>query len=101
MGEFKSDDYYIYHCGQESLRRNGVALIVNKTVRKAVFGCSLKNDRMISVRFQGKPFNITVTQVQAPNSNAEETEVQWFYEDLQVLPELTHTHTHTKMSFSL
>src|SRR5574340_1103282 len=83
MGEFNSDDNYIYYCGQESLRRNGVAIIVNKRVLNAVLGCSLKNDRMISVCFQGKPFNITVIQVYAPTSNAEEAEVEWFYEDLQ------------------
>ena len=87
-GKFNSDDDYIYHCGQESLRKNGIALIVNKRVRNAVYGCNLKNDRMISVRFQGKPFNITVIQVYAPTSNAEETEVEWFYEDLQDLLEL-------------
>ena len=80
MGGFNSDDHYIYYCGQESLRRNGVAIIVNKIVRNAVLGCNLKNDRMISVRFQGKPFNITVIQVYALTSNAEETEVEWFYE---------------------
>ena len=85
MGEFNSEDHYIYYCGQESLRRNGVAIIVNKRVRNAVLGCNLKNDRMISVRLQGKPFNITVIQVYAPTSNAEETEVEWFYEDLQDL----------------
>ena len=89
MSEFKSDDYYIYFCGQEYLRRNGVALIVNKRVRNTVLGCNLKNDRMISVHFQGKPFNITVIQVCAPTSNAEEGEVEWFYEDLQNLLELT------------
>ena len=89
MDEFNSDDHYIYHCGQESLRRNGIAIIVNKRVQNAVFGCNLKNDRMISVRFQGKPFNITVIQVYAPISNAEEAEVEWFYEDLQELLELT------------
>ena len=89
MGEFKSDDHYIYYCGQESLRRNGVALTVNKRVRNAVLGCNLKNDRMISVRFQGKPFNITVIQLYAPTSNAEEAEVEQFYEDLQELLELT------------
>ena len=83
MGEFHSDDlYYIYYCGQESLRRNGVAIMVNKIVRNAVRGCNLKNDRMISVRLQGKPFNIMVIQVYAPTSNAEQTEVEWFYEDL-------------------
>jgi len=89
MGEFNSDNHYIYYWGQESLRRNGLAIMVNKRVRNAVLGCSLKNDRMISVRFQGKPFNITVIQVCAPTSNAEEAEVQWFYEDLQDLLELT------------
>ena len=82
MGEFNSDDHYIYYCGQESLRRNGVAIMVNKRVRNAVLGCHLKNDGMISVRFQGKPFNITVIQVYAPMSNAKEAEVEWFYEDL-------------------
>ena len=82
MGEFNSDDHYIYFCGQESLRRNGVAIIVNKRVWNAVLGCNLKNDRMISVHFQGKPFNITVIQVYALISNAEEAEVEWFYEDL-------------------
>ena len=82
MGEFNSDDHYIYYCEQESLRRNGVAIMVNKRVRNAVLGCSLKNDRMISVHLQGKPFNITVIQVYAPTSNAEEAEVEWFYEDL-------------------
>ena len=89
MGKFNSDDHYIYYCGQESLRRNGVILIVNKRVRNAVLGCDLKNDRMISVHFQGKPLNITVTQVYAPISNAEEAEVEWFCEDLQDLLEIT------------
>ena len=89
MHEFNSDDHYIYYCGQESLRRNGVAIIVNKRVQNAVLGCNLKNDRMISVHFQGKPFNITVIQVYAPTSNAEEAEVEWFYEDLQDFLELT------------
>ena len=89
MGEFNSDDCCIYYCGQESLRRNGVAIIVNKRVRNAVLGCNLKNNRMISVCFQGKPFNITVIQVYAPSSNAIEAEVEWFYEDLQDLLELT------------
>ena len=84
MDEFKSDDHYIYYCGQESLR-SGVVLIVNKRVRNAVLGCNLKNDRMISVQFQGKPFNITVIQVYAPTGNAEEAEVEQFYEDLQDL----------------
>ena len=78
MGEFNSDDYCIYYCGQESLRRNGVALVVNKRVQNAVLGYNLKNDRMISVHFQGKPFNITVIQVYASTTNAEETEVKWF-----------------------
>ena len=82
MGEFNSDDHYIYYCGLESLRRNGVAIMVNKRIRNAVFGCNLKNNRMISVRFQGKPFNITVIQVYATISNAKETEVERFYEDL-------------------
>ena len=85
MGKFNSDDYDIYYCGQESLRRNGVAIVVNKRVQNAVLGCKLKNDRMISVHFQGKLFNITVIQVYAPTSNAEEAEVEWFYEDLQDL----------------
>ena len=89
MGEFNSDDHYIYYCGQESLRRNGVAAMVNKRVRNAVLGCNLKNNRMISVRLQDKPFNITVIQVYAPTSNAEGAEVEWFYEDLQDLLELT------------
>ena len=88
MGEFNSDDHYIYYCGQESLRRNGVAIIVNKRVRNAVLGCNPQNDRMISVRFQGKPFNITVIWVYAPTSNAE-AEFERFYEDLQDLLELT------------
>ena len=89
MCEFKSDDQYIYYCEQESLRRNGVAIIVNKRVRNAVLGCNLKNYRMVSVRFQGKPFNITVIQVYAPTSNAEEAEVERFYENLQELLKLT------------
>ena len=97
MGEFNSDDHDIYYCGQESLRRNGVAIMVNKRVRNAVLGSNLKNNRMISVRLQGKPFNITVIQVHSPTSNAEETEVEWFYEDLQDLLELTPK----KMSFLL
>ena len=83
MGEFNSDDHYIYYCGQEFLRRNGVAIMVNKRVHNAVLGCNLKNDRMISVRFQGKPF--TVIQAYAPSSNAEEAEVERFYEYLQDL----------------
>ena len=95
-GKFNSDDHYTYYCGQESLRRNGVAHIVNKRIRNAILGCSLTNDRMILVCFQGKQFIITVTQVCAPTANAEEAEVQWFYEDLQDLLELTPP----KMSFS-
>ena len=87
MGEFNSDDHYIYYCGQESLKRNGVAMMVR--VRNAVLGCNLKNDRMISAHFQGKPFNITVIQVCATTSNTEEAEVEWFCEDLQDLLELT------------
>ena len=88
-GEFNSDDHFIYYCGQESLRRNGVAIIVNKRVQNAVLGCNLKNNRMISVRFQGKPFNITVIHVYALTSNTKEAEVEQFYEDLQNLLELT------------
>ena len=88
MVEFNFDDHYIYYCGQESLRRNGIALIVNKRIQNAVLGCSLKNDKMISVRFQGKPFNITVVQIYAPTSN-EEAKVEQFYKDLQDLLELT------------
>ena len=97
MGEFNSDDHYIYYCGQESLRRNGVAIIVNRKVLNAVLGCNLKNDRMISVCFHGKPFNIMVIQIYAPTSNAEEAEVEHFYENLKDLLELTLK----KMSFSL
>ena len=82
MGEFNSDDHYVYYCGQESLRRNEIAIIVKERVWNAVLGCSLKNDRMISVHFQGKPFNITVIQAYAPTSNTEEADVEWFYEDL-------------------
>ena len=92
MGEFNSDDHYIYYYGQESLRRNGVAIMVNKRVQNAVLGCNLKNNRMISVCFQGKPFNIMVIQAYAPTSNAEEAEVEWFYKDLLKL-------TPKKMSF--
>ena len=80
---------YIYYCGQESFRRNGVAIVVNKRVQNAVLGCNLKNDRMISVCFQGKPFNITVIQVYSPTANAEEAEVEQFYDDLQELLEIT------------
>ena len=83
MGEFNSDDHYIYYCGQKSLRRNRVAIMVNKRVQNALLGCNLKNDRMISVHFQGKPFSITVIQAYAPTSNTEEAEVERFYEDLQ------------------
>ena len=96
MGKFNSDDHYIYYCGQQSLRRNGVLLKVNSRVQNAVLGCNLKNNRMISVCFEGKPFNITVIQVYAPNSNAEEAEAEWFYDDLQDLLELRPK----KMSFS-
>ena len=85
MGEFNSDDHYIYYCGKESLRRNGVAMMVNKRFCNTVLGCNLKSDRMISVHLQGKPFNITVIQANAPTSNTEEAEVEWFYEDLQDL----------------
>ena len=96
MGEFNSDDHYIYYYGQKSLRRNGVAIMVNKGVQNAVLGCNLKNDNMISIHLQGKPFNITVIQAYAPTSNAEEAEVERFYEDIQDLLELTPK----KMSFS-
>ena len=89
MGEFNSDDHYIYYCGQESLRRNGVAITVKRRVQNAVLGCNLKNNRMLSVHFQGKPFNITVIEVYALTSNTEEAEVEWFYEDVQDLLELT------------
>ena len=89
MEEFNSDDHYIYFYGQESLRRNGVAIIVNKRVQNAVLGCNIKNDRMISVHLQGKLFNIAVMQAYAPTSNTEEAEVEWFYEDLQDHLELT------------
>ena len=96
MGKFNSGDHYIYHCGQESLRRNGVATMVNKRVQNAVLGCIIKNDRMISVRFQSKPFNIMVIQAYAPTTNAEEAEVEQLFEDLQDLLEYPK-----KMSFSL
>ena len=89
MGEFNSDDHYVYYCGQESLRRNEVAPIVNKRVQNAILGCNLKNDRMISVHFQGKQFNITIIQVYVPTTNIEEAEVEQFYEDLHDLRELT------------
>ena len=89
MSEFNSDYHYIYYSGQESLRRNGVAIIVNEKVQNAVLECNLKNDRMISVRFQGKPFNIMIIQVYALTNKAEEAEVEWFHEDLQYFLELT------------
>ena len=95
MGDFNSDDHYIYYCGQESLRRNGVAIFINKSLKCSTW--NLKNNRMISVHFQGKPCNITVIQIYAPTSNAEKAEVEWFYEDLQDLLEITPQ----KMSFSL
>ena len=98
MGGFNADDHYIYHCGQESLRKNGIAIIVNKRVQNSVLGYSLKNDRMISVHFQSKQCNITIIQVCALTSSTEEAEVEWFYEDLQDLLKLTHTQ---KVSFSL
>ena len=98
IGEFNSDDHYVYYCGQESLRRNGVPIMVNKRVQNAVLGCNLKNDRMISVHVQGKPFNVTVILVYAPTTNAEEVEVEQFYDDLQDLLELIPKK---KMSFSL
>ena len=97
MSEFNSDDHYIYYCGQESLRRNGVAIIINRRVQNAILGCSLKNDRMISGHFQGQPFNTMVIQVYARTSKAEEAEVEWFYEGLQDFLELPPK----KMSFSL
>ena len=99
MGEFNLGEFnwYIYYCGQESLKRHGVAIIVNKRVQNVVLGCNHKNDRMIPVCFQGKPFNIMIIQVYAPTSNSEEDEVEWFYEDLQDLMELTPKK---KMSFS-
>ena len=93
MGKFNSDDHYTYYCGQEFLRRNGVALIVKKRVQNVALGCNLKNDRMISVHFQGKPFNITVIQVYAPTTNAKEAEVQQFYEDLQAQTSI-HSASH-------
>ena len=97
MGEFNSDNHYIYYCGQESLRRNGIAITVNKRVRNAVLGCNLKNNGIIPVHFQDKPFNIRVIQVYATTSNTEEAEVKWFYEYLQDLLELAPQ----KMTFSL
>ena len=101
MGEFNSEHHFTYYCGQESLRRNGVAIKVNKRVWNAVLGFYLKNDRMISARFKGTPFNITVNQVYAPTSNAEEAEIEQFYEDLQDLLELTPKKKFFLMSFSL
>ena len=89
MGEFNSGDHYFYYCGQESLRRNGVAIMVNKRVQNAVLGCNLKNNRMMSIHFQSKPLNITIIQVYVQTSNAEESEVEWFYEHLQDLLEPT------------
>ena len=89
MSKLNSDDHYIYYCGQESLRRNGVAIMVNKRVQNAVLGCNFKNDRMISVHFQVKPFNITVIQVYGTTSNVEEADIERFYKDLQDLLELT------------
>ena len=91
VDEFNSDDHYIYHCGKKSLRRNEVAIIVNKRVQNAVLGCNLKNDKMLSVHFQGKLFDIMVIQVYVPTCNAKEAQVEWFYEDLQQPLELTHT----------
>ena len=88
MGAFNSNNHYIYHCRQESLRRNGVAIMVNRRVHNAILGCNLKNDKIISVHFQGKPFNMTVIQVYAPTSNAEEAKVEWFYAGLKDLLEL-------------
>ena len=100
MGEFNSDNHHIYYCGQESLRRNGVAIIVNKRILNTVLGCNLKNDRMISVRFQEKPFNIMVIQVYALTSNAEEAEVERFYEAPARLSR-TNNNNNKKLSFSL
>ena len=101
MSEFNSDDHCIYYCGQESCRRKGVAITVNKRVQNAVLGCNLKNDRMVSVRFQGKPFNITIIQVYVPTTNAEEAETEQFCDDLQDLLELTpKKKKKKKMSFS-
>ena len=100
MGEFNSDDHYIYYCEQESFRRNGVAIMINKRVHKAELGCSLKNDSMISVCFQGRPFNITVIQVCATTTSAKEAEVEQFYEELQDILELIPKKKKKKMSFS-
>ena len=101
MGKFNLDGHYIYYCGQESLRRSGVVLTVNKRVRNAVLECNLKNDRMILVSFQGKSCNITVIQVYAPATKIKEAEVEWFYEDLHEFLELTPKKKKKKMSFSL
>ena len=101
MGRFNSGDHYIYYCRQESLRRTGIVFTINNRVRNAVLGCNLKKDRILLVRFQGKPFNITAIQIYAPTSNAEEAEVEWFYEDLQDFLELTPPPPKKKMSFSL
>ena len=101
MGEFNSDDQYIYCCGQESLRRNGIAITVNRRVQNAVLGCNLGNDRMMSVHFQGKPFNITVIQVYVPTSNAEEAEVERFYEDLPDLLELTPKQVNLALEYRM
>ena len=100
MNGFNSDDHYIYHSGQESLRRNGVALIVNKKVRNSVLGCNLKNDKMISVHFESKLFNITVIQVYAPTTNAEEAEAEQFYDDVKDLLELTPKKKKKKCPFN-
>ena len=101
VGEFNSDDHYIYYFRQESLRRNGVALIVNKRVQNAVLRCNPKSNRMISINFQGKPLNITIIQVYVPTTNAKEAEVEWFYEDLQDLLGETKERNPKKVSFSL
>ena len=100
MGKFNSGNHYIYYCEQGTLRRNGIALIVNKRVQNAVRGCNLKNNRTISVYFQGKPFNIIVILVSTSTTDAKEAEVDWFYEDLQHLLEITPKKKKKKMSFS-
>ena len=101
MGEFNSDDHYIYYCGQESLRRNGVAIMVDKRVQNVVLGCNFKNDRMTSVLFQDKPFNITVIQAYTPTSNAEEAEVEWFCDLYHRSTRPSRTNTQKKISFSI